>query len=146
MRVDPDNRLLGRMSVRRLEAEAVRDAILAVSGRLNPQMFGPPVPVTPDEAGQVIVGRRQPRRGRPTRRGRRGSLGADEFRRSLYIQVRRSMPLGMLEAFDAPGMAPNCERRASSTVAPQSLMMMNNEFVVDAGRGLRRPGRRGGRR
>ena len=53
---DPDNRLLGRMPVRRLEAEAVRDAILAASGRLNPRMFGPPVPVAPDEAGQVIVG------------------------------------------------------------------------------------------
>src|SRR5262249_58431780 len=54
---DPENRLLGRMPLRRLEAEAVRDALLAVGGNLNPRPFGPPVPVGVDEAGQVVVGR-----------------------------------------------------------------------------------------
>ncbi|MBC7821865.1 MAG: DUF1549 domain-containing protein, partial [Planctomycetaceae bacterium] len=54
--VDPDNRLLGRMSIRRLEAETVRDAILAVSGDLTTKLFGAPIPVTPDETGQIIVG------------------------------------------------------------------------------------------
>lgn len=127
--VDPDDRLLGRMPVRRLEAEAVRDAILAASGRLTPTMYGPPVPVAVDEAGQVIVGNdNRDGAGRPV--SKRVSLGDDEWRRSLYIQVRRSLPLGLLETFDAPPMTPNCERRTSSTVAPQSLMMMNNEFVV----------------
>jgi mono/diheme cytochrome c family protein len=126
---DPENRLLGRMPVRRLEAEAVRDAILAASGRLNGRMFGPPVPVAPDEAGQVIVGvDNRDSAGRPV--GKRASIGAEEFRRSLYIQVRRSLPLGLLETFDAPLMQPNCERRTTSTVAPQSLLLMNNEFVV----------------
>src|SRR5262249_45117084 len=55
-KLDPDNRLLGRMSVRRLEAEALRDAILAVSGKLNAKPFGPPVPVMHDDVGQVVLG------------------------------------------------------------------------------------------
>jgi hypothetical protein len=58
------------------------------------------------------------------------SLGDDEFRRSIYVQVRRSMPLGVLEPFDLPRMTPNCEKRAASTAAPQSLLMMNNPFVI----------------
>ena len=49
--IDPENRLLGRMSMRRLEAEMLRDSLLAVSGRLSDKMFGPPVPVTPDDSG-----------------------------------------------------------------------------------------------
>jgi hypothetical protein len=127
--VDPENRLLGRMPVRRLEAEAVRDAMLAAAGALNSQMYGSPIPVTPDETGLVIVGRdNRDTAGRPV--GKRESLGAVEFRRSLYIQVRRSLPLGLLETFDAPPMAPNCDRRSSSTVAPQALLLMNNDFVI----------------
>src|SRR5258708_38843401 len=65
------------------------------------------------------------------KRGKPGSLAGAEFRRSLYIQVRRSLPLSFSEAFDAPTLTPNCERRASSTVATQSLALMNNEFVVE---------------
>jgi hypothetical protein len=126
---DPDNRWLARMPVRRLEAEEVRDAVLAASGRLNPSLYGPAVPVSPDESGQVTLGAdNRDTAGRPV--GKRGALGPAEFRRSLYIQVRRSLPLGLLDAFDAPVMTPNCDRRASSTVAPQALMMLNNEFVV----------------
>ena len=125
--IDPDNRLLGRMSVRRLEAEAVRDAILAVSGKLDPTMFGPPLPVAPDEAGQVLIGKdTRDSAGRPT--GPPGSLGDAEFRRSLYVQVRRSLPLGFTESFDVPSLSPNCERRETSTVATQSLALMNSEF------------------
>jgi hypothetical protein len=127
---DPDNRLLGRMSVRRLEAEAVRDAILAASGRLDATPFGPPLPVALDETGQVLVGM-DTRDTAGRQRGKPGSLGGAELRRSLYIQVRRSLPLSFSEAFDAPTLTPNCERRASSTVATQSLALMNNEFVVE---------------
>src|SRR5262249_47026321 len=127
--VDPDNRLLGRMSVRRLEAEVVRDSVLAVGGKLAPKMYGPPVPVTPDEVGQVIVCvDTRDTAGRPT--GRKVSLEEEEFRRSLYVQVRRSLPLSMLETFDAPILNPNCELRSVSTVAPQSLLLMNNELVI----------------
>jgi hypothetical protein len=128
--IDPDNRLLGRMSIRRLEAEAIRDSILAASGLLNTQMLGPPAPVTVDEVGQVIVGNdNRDSAGRP--QGKRGSLGGDELRRSVYVQVRRSLPLSMLEAFDAPTLTPNCELRNRSTVAPQSLLLMNNPLVIE---------------
>ena len=127
--IDPENRLLGRMNMRRLEAEAIRDSLLAVSGRLSDKMFGPPVPITPDDTGQIVVGvDTRDSSGRPT--GKVVPLGDDEFRRSIYVQVQRSKPLGILETFDAPVMAPNCEQRASSTVAPQSLLMMNNSFVL----------------
>lgn len=127
--VDPDNLLLGRMNLRRLEAEAVRDAVLACSGQLNTEMFGPPVPVTYDDVGQVIVGRdTRDSAGRPS--GESQSLGAAEFRRSVYVQVRRSMPLSMLETFDAPELRPNCMVRNVSTVAPQALLLMNSAFVL----------------
>ena len=126
--VDPDNRLLGRMAVRRLEAEAIRDALLCVSGQLNQKLFGPAVPVSPDDVGQIVLAvDTRDSAGRPT--GKVIPLGAEVFRRSIYVQVRRSMPLGVLEPFDLPAMTPNCERRHSSTSPPQSLMMMNNLFV-----------------
>ncbi len=127
--VDPDNRLLGRMSVRRLEAEAIRDAILFSSGALSDKMLGEPAPVTVDEVGQVIVANdNRDSAGRPE--GTRKSLGENEFRRSVYVQVRRSLPLGMLEPFDMAGLSPNCELRPTSTVPPQSLLMMNNELIL----------------
>ncbi len=116
--------------MRRLEAEVVRDAILATSGQLTRKPFGPPVPVMPDEIGQVVIGvDNRDSAGRPV--GTIKKLGEDEFRRSVYVQARRSMPLGMLEPFDTPIMFPNCGQRACSTVAPQSLLMMNNEFVAE---------------
>jgi hypothetical protein len=127
--IDPDNRLLGRMSVRRLEAEAIRDAILASSGVLSDKMLGDPAPVTVDDVGQVVVGiDTRDSAGRPT--GKTVAIGEDEFRRSVYVQVRRTLPLGMLEPFDMAALAPNCELRNVSTVAPQSLLMMNNELVI----------------
>ena len=128
--IDPENRLLGRMNVRRLEAESIRDSLLAINGRLSSKMFGPAVPVTPDDTGQIVVGvDTRDSAGRPS--GKIVPLGEDEFRRTIYVQVRRSRPLGMLEPFDAPLMKPNCELRTSSTVAPQSLLMMNSAFVVE---------------
>jgi len=127
--VDPENRLLGRMSVRRLEAEAIRDAMLSVSGQLVNKLYGPAVPVMPDDVGQVVVGvDTRDTAGRPT--GKVVPLGEEEFRRSMYVQVRRSLPMSMLETFDAPVMTPNCDCRSSSTVAPQSLLFMNNTFVL----------------
>ena len=127
--VDGDNRLLGRMNVRRLEAEVVRDAVMAISGKLVDQQFGPPVPVSPDDVGQIVLAvDTRDSAGRPS--GKVEALGDAEFRRSIYVQVRRSMPLGLLEPFDLPQMTPNCEKRAASTAAPQSLFMMNNPFVI----------------
>lgn len=111
--IDADNRLLWRMPVRRLEAESVRDSILAVSGSLSRQPFGPPVPVRVDDGGLVTL-----------------AAGANGVRRSLYAQYRRSQPVYLLDAFDNPAMEPNCERRVASTVATQSLTMLNDPFIV----------------
>ncbi len=126
---DPENRLLGRMNVRRLEAEVIRDGMLAISGKLNPKMFGPPVPVLVTDDGQIVEGvDTNDGAGRST--GKFVPLNGEEFRRSVYVQERRSRPLGMLETFDLPRMEPNCELRNASTVAPQSLAMMNGEFTL----------------
>lgn len=108
---DSDNRFYGRMAVRRLEAEALRDRFLAVSGQLSTAMGGPAVAIKEDDVGQVIV-------------------AGDDTRRSLYLQVRRSQPVALLTSFDAPVMETNCDRRNSSTVASQSLMLMNSEFLL----------------
>lgn len=117
MAVDADNRLLWRMNLRRLEAESIRDAILAVSGELNQDPFGAPIPVSLADSGIITVGS--------------GKISPDrrELKRSIYIQVRRTQPVTMLNAFDAPSMEPNCERRVSSTVATQSLALLNSEFM-----------------
>jgi hypothetical protein len=64
------------------------------------------------------------------------SGGADDFRRSMCVQARRKTPLTVLETFDEPVMQPNCEQRTRTTVAPQSLMMMNDTFVLDTARSL----------
>jgi len=125
--IDPDNRLLGRMSIRRLEAETVRDSLLAMSGQLNTRMYGKPAPVSPDDIGQFVIAiDTRDSAGRPS--GKVESLNGDDLRRSIYIQVRRSMPLGVLEPFDLPRMTPNCEFRAFSTSPSQSLLMLNHPF------------------
>ena len=108
---DPDNQLYWRKPLARVDAEVVRDSVLATSGALDPQLFGPPIAVKADAEGQVVE-------------------AADPTRRSIYVQVRRSQPLSMLTAFDAPVMEVNCAKRPSSTVAPQSLLMMNSSFVL----------------
>jgi hypothetical protein len=107
---DRENAWYSRYPVRRLDAEVLRDRMLAVSGRLDPTFFGKAVPVAEDSVGQV--------------------LPADDLpRRSLYLEVRRTQPVSFLAAFDAPVMAVNCERRIASTSAPQALLLMNSEFV-----------------
>ncbi|MCB1087827.1 MAG: DUF1553 domain-containing protein, partial [Verrucomicrobiae bacterium] len=116
--IDRDNTLLWRMPVRRLEAEIVRDAMLAVSGNLNDRLLGSPVPVAVNDGGLFAVG------------GGKISDGAPELRRSVYVQQRRTQPVAMLQAFDAPQMEPNCERRLSSTVATQALELMNGDFAL----------------
>jgi mono/diheme cytochrome c family protein len=127
--LDPDVKLLWRYPIRRLDAEQLRDAQLFVSGKLNPKAGGAPVPIMTDETGQVVVGvNTDDTAGRPS--GKFVSLGGEEFRRSLYVQMRRSKPLGLMETFDAPRMEPNCELRNASTVAPQSLALMNGEFAL----------------
>jgi hypothetical protein len=125
---DPENIWLGRTNVRRLQSESVRDAMLAAAGMLTLRMYGAPSKVNPDEVGQVIIGK-------ATRDGNgilvaKHEEVAESYRRSVYVQVRRSMPLGVIEPFDPASTAPNCDRRSQSTVATQSLMLMNNSSVV----------------
>ena len=109
---DPENRLLWRMPLKRMEAEVVRDSILAVSGRLDQTPFGPPDPVTVREDGLVT-----------SRSGEHG------WRRSLYVQHRRKHMPTILETFDLPQMIPNCVQRPDSTVASQALHLMNDTMI-----------------
>jgi len=124
---DPDNRLLGRMSLRRLDAESLRDAVLATSGSLVATRYGPPVPVMADRVGQWVIGKENLNAGRP---GAVIAMKGAEHRRSVWIEVRRSRPLAVLDSFDRPAMQPNCTQRVSTTVSSQSLMMMNSNFIV----------------
>lgn len=130
--VDPDNRLFARMNVRRLEAEALRDTILAVNGKLNLKEFGAPVPVMEDEVGQIVVGIEN--KNGENRPGPIIPMLGEEYRRSVYIQVRRSRPLAMLDTFDLPTLDPNCTSRNVSTATPQSLLLMNSDFVLENAR------------
>jgi hypothetical protein len=127
-RIDPENRLLGAFPTRRLEAEIVRDAILAVSGALNRKQFCAGVPVMNDPSGEIVVGLENSNAGIPLAVI---PLFGEEFRRSVYLQARRTMPLTFLQLFDAPLMEPNCEARATSTAAPQSLVLMNSPFMLE---------------
>lgn len=126
---DPDNRWLGRASVRRLEAEALRDAVLATSDSLNRRAFGPAVPVMEDDVGQIVIGIEN--KNGENRPGPIIPMHGEDYRRSVYVQVRRTRPLGVLDSFDLPSLEPNCVARSSSTVAPQSLLLMNSDFVVE---------------
>lgn len=126
---DPDNRLLARMYVRRLEAESVRDTILAVNGKLNARQFGTPIPVMEDDVGQIVVGIEN--KNGENRPGPIIPMLGEEYRRSVYVQVRRSRPLAMLDTFDLPTLDPNCTSRNVSTATPQSLMLMNSDFVLE---------------
>jgi len=119
---DPENRLLWRMNPRRLEAEPLRDSVLAVSGKLNSEMFGPGIypRIDPD----VINTGSRPR----------WPLDAKDdqstWRRSVYIFVKRSVLLPLIEVFDCPATVVSGPTRAVSTVSPQALALMNNEFVL----------------
>ena len=110
---DPDNALYSRMPLRRLEAEAIRDALLSVSGRLDNTPFGPADPVTVRSDGLVTS----------------AGHSAQTWRRSIYVLQRRTQPLTILENFDLPTMNPNCTHRMESTVVPQALHLLNNQRI-----------------
>lgn len=127
-RIDPDNVLLSRMNVRRLEAETLRDTLLAISGALNARSGGAPVPVMLNEEGLAVIGiDTTDTAGRPS--GKVVPLNGEEHRRSIYVQARRSRPLEMFATFDAPIMEPCCDVRNVTTVSPQSLLLMNSTTV-----------------
>ncbi len=129
---DPDNRLFARHKLRRLEAEAVRDTVLATAGALIDKPFGPPSTIARDPAGRIVVG--IDKGTITTAKVEPG--GEQDFRRSLYVEVKRSKPVTVLEAFDAPVMTPHCEMRAQTTVAPQSLLLLNDTFILENARRL----------
>jgi hypothetical protein len=99
MKADPHDRLLWRYPTRRLEGEAIRDAILAVSGTLDPTPFGP------------------------------GTLDQNSPRRSVYLTVKRSQMVPFLQLFDAPEAIQSMGERPATTVATQALALMNSPFV-----------------
>ncbi len=119
---DPNNELLHRMRVRRLQGETIRDSVLAVSGSLDRTMYGASVPI---HLTAFMEGR-----GRP---GRSGPLDGDG-RRSIYVEVRRNFLSPMMLAFDTPLPASTIGKRNVSNVPAQGLIMMNDPFVVEQAR------------
>ncbi len=114
---DPENLLLHRMNLKRLEGEAIRDAMLSVSGRLDRRMFGASVPLHPSQFVEA--------RGL---RSERGPLDGDG-RRSLYVAARRNFLPMMMTAFDTPTPFTTVGRRNVSNVPGQMLFLMNDPFV-----------------
>jgi hypothetical protein len=121
---DPENDLFGRFDLRRLEAEAIRDAVLSVSGRLNLEMGGPSV--FPEIPREVLHGQSRPGDGW----GKSDASQAD--RRSVYVFVKRSLVLPVLEAFDFADTGQTCAQRNTTTIAPQALTLLNGEFITGA--------------
>ncbi len=114
---DPENIWLARARVRRLEAEAIRDTLMSVAGRLDVRLEGGSVPVYLTD---FLEGR-----GRP---GKSGPADG-EYRRSVYIAVRRNFLVPMMTTFDAPNPFSSMGRRNVSSVPAQSLTLMNDPFV-----------------
>jgi hypothetical protein len=120
-KTDPENRLLWRRRPVRVEAEVLRDSILAASGQLNRDLYGPSIkPFIPPEA---MAGRNKDGIDRPK------EDGPDQWRRSIYLFTKRSLLNPGLTAFDAPIPVGSCARRTVSTVAPQALFLLNDPFV-----------------
>ena len=122
---DPDNRLLWRFNRQRLEAEAIRDSILLVSGRLNPERGGPSVfpPLPADLADFARYGRSGGLMWEPNEKQE------DARRRSIYTFQRRSLPLPMIASFDAIPFSESCDRRNVTTTPLQALSMLNGELT-----------------
>src|SRR5262249_28748757 len=121
-RLDAQNRLLWRMNRRRLEGEAVRDSILAVSGRLNPEMGGPAIYPPLPEGMEDRTFYKHSRFWEP-------NDGPDSRRRSVYLFNRRQLDFPMLAALDAPVFSSPNEQRAVSTTPLQALLLLNGKLV-----------------
>ena len=132
LNADPENKLYARFKMRRIDAETLRDSVLAATGTLVETSYGPPSGIGRDPQGRVVTGIDKS----TITVNKVDPAGQDDFRRSIYVQVRRSKPVTVLDTFDAPTMSPNCELRAQTTVAPQSLLLMNDTFVLENARRL----------
>ena len=120
--IDPQNTLLWRFPIRRMDAEEIRDAILAVSGDLTTDRIGGPS-VYPEMPAEVLAGLSRPNQGW----GR--SSEADRNRRSLYVFSKRSLPLPLFAAFDFPETDATCEGRFQTVQAAQALSLLNSRFL-----------------
>lgn len=118
---DPDNINLWRFRLQRLDAEIVRDAILAVSGGLNREMFGKAVFPTlqPEILASMDKGI-----------WLREEDGPKVWRRSIYVYRKRGLPFPLFEVFDLPDQNISCGRRNVSTVPTQALTLLNNAFIL----------------
>jgi hypothetical protein len=116
--IDREARLLWRFPPRRLEAEAIRDAILAVSGKLDPKMGGPGFRLYKYTVDNVAT--YYPRQ----------AFGQDTFRRSVYHQAARSVRVDLLGQYDCPDSALPAPKREVSTSPLQALSLLNNPFML----------------
>ena len=121
-KIDPDNRLLWRRRPQRIESEILRDAILAVSGKLNLRMFGPAF--KPPIASEAIQARNMKD---PYPKDLKDA--ASTWRRSIYLFHKRVVQYPLMQAFDGPTALTSCGRRDVTTVAPQGLALLNDRFV-----------------
>lgn len=119
---DPENALLHRMPLRRLEGEAIRDALLLVSGRLDETRFGPSVPT---HLTEFMDGR-----GRPSSSGPPDGAG----RRSIYLEVRNNFLSPMMRTFDTPVPFTTVGQRTISNVPAQALILLNDPFILSQAR------------
>jgi hypothetical protein len=118
---DPQDRFLWRYPMHRLDAEIIRDSILAVSGGLNPEMFGKPVfPVLQTDVLKSMS----------NGVWKRSEDGPAVWRRSVYVYRKRGLPYPLLDIFDLPNQNISCGGRNISTVPTQALTLMNDEFVL----------------
>ncbi len=121
-RIDPDNALLWRMNLRRLDAEALRDSVMAVAGKLDRTAGGPPIALEMRPDGLQVVSTKE--------------TEAAKWRRSIYVTHRRTYPMSFLGVFDYPIIDTNCTRRVPSATPLQSLTMLNDDFVWQAAEAL----------
>ncbi len=121
--IDPGNDLIWRQSLRRLEAEAIRDSILGVSGELNLKMGGRGF--FPHLGGEVLAGA-----SRPGLDWQKSSQG-ERSRRSVYTYVRRTLLVPALDTFDYSNTTSPLGERPVTTVAPQALMLLNDDFMQE---------------
>jgi mono/diheme cytochrome c family protein len=127
--IDPENQLLGRQYVRRIDAETLRDALLAVSGLSKPYDAGKPLwPPVPDELLKAQPAILEAEKGGDG--GRMQGWYADPIEqtdvRSVFLVRKRCLPIPFLQAFDLPDTTVSCARRDTTVVAPQALMLLNS--------------------
>ncbi|MDX1984711.1 MAG: DUF1549 and DUF1553 domain-containing protein [Bryobacteraceae bacterium] len=128
MEKDPENKLLWKFNRRRLEAEELRDSMLAISGRLNGKAGGRSVMVTIDQ--ELVKDLKRPQYWSPTR-------DKSEYdRRTIYMIYKRNLILPFMQVFDSPDTLLSCARRDQSTHAPQALELLNGKLSNELAQSL----------